>query len=183
MKIIFIDDSPSILRLLAKILSPKKNEWDMVFESDPQKALELIFNDSFDLVVTDLVMPDIDGIEVLKQVKKNYLMTEVIILTSEGTVQNAIEAMRLGACDYMTKPVQAQIMIPKLEHLERMFSGRNEAEEFRQKKEYIEGVLSRDVQSNELELKNKRILLKKITQIIGQEIDDDDKVIQIEQLF
>lgn len=68
------------------------------------QALEILSNESFDLVLTDLLMPDMDGIEVLKQIKAKSPKTEVLIVTGYGTLSSAIDAMRYGAYDYILKP-------------------------------------------------------------------------------
>ena len=66
--------------------------------------LELFKRDSFDIVLTDLMMPKLDGMTVLKEVKRLNPDTIVIIITAHGTVENAVEACHLGAADYIAKP-------------------------------------------------------------------------------
>ena len=66
--------------------------------------VRLFTSDIFDLVITDLRLPKMDGLEVLKKIKKVSSTTIVIIMTAYGTIENAIEAMKLGAYDYILKP-------------------------------------------------------------------------------
>ena len=67
-------------------------------------AIETIHDTSVDLVITDLKMDEVGGIEVLESVKKISPETEVLVITGYGTVENAVEAMKLGAADFITKP-------------------------------------------------------------------------------
>ncbi len=80
------------------------------------EALKLMGRREFDLVVLDLVMPGIGGIEVLEQIKLNHPEVEVVMLTGQGTIETAVRAMKLGAYDYLTKPfalAELEILIEK----------------------------------------------------------------------
>ena len=69
------------------------------------EALEkLEQNDDIEVVILDVKMPGMDGIEVLKKIKRHFPLTEVIMLTGHATIESAIEGMRLGAFDYLMKP-------------------------------------------------------------------------------
>jgi len=70
-----------------------------------QKALELLSRYEFDLVLADLMMPDLDGIELLKQIKQRHPQTDVVIMSGFATIETAVEAMRYGAYDYFSKPL------------------------------------------------------------------------------
>lgn len=70
-----------------------------------QKALELLSRYEFDLVLADLIMPDLDGIELLKQIKQRQPQTDVVIMSGFATIETAVEAMRFGAYDYFSKPL------------------------------------------------------------------------------
>jgi two-component system response regulator HydG len=76
-----------------------------VVVTEPRRAVQVIQTDGFDLVVTDLVMQGVDGMEVLRLAKQADPTTEVIMVTGHGTIQTAVEAMRQGASDYITKPL------------------------------------------------------------------------------
>ncbi len=72
--------------------------------TDGRQALEVLSKDSFDLVITDLMMPEVSGLEVLKEAKSRSAETSVIVLTGYGTVEAAVSAMEQGAFDFLTKP-------------------------------------------------------------------------------
>jgi two-component system response regulator HydG len=76
-----------------------------VVVTEPGRALQVMQTDGFDLVVTDLVMHQVDGMEILRAAKQNDPSTEVIMVTGHGTIETAVEAMRAGASDYITKPL------------------------------------------------------------------------------
>ena len=68
-----------------------------------------------DVVILDVKMPDLDGIETLKEIKKAYPITEVVMLTGHATVESAIEGMKLGAYDYLMKPCEIEQLMLKVE--------------------------------------------------------------------
>ena len=103
-KILLIDDSPDILTHLSEYL---KNEGYEVEEStDGEKAISMIERKCYDIILTDLMMPNIDGMEVLKYVTQHSRESICMILTGYGTIKNAVEAVKLGAFDYLTKPIK-----------------------------------------------------------------------------
>jgi two-component system response regulator HydG len=76
-----------------------------VVVTEPRRALAILEDDGFDLVVTDLVMHDVDGMEILRTAKRADPTAEVILVTGKGTIETAVQAMREGAYDYITKPL------------------------------------------------------------------------------
>jgi len=101
-KILVVDDEQSMRDFLSIML--KKEGYDVVTAENGGGALKAIQAEIFDLVITDVKMPDIDGIEVLKTVKEVSPETVVIMITAFATAETAVEAMKLGAYDYITKP-------------------------------------------------------------------------------
>jgi len=103
-KILLIDDSPDILTHLSEYL---KNEgYEVESSTDGEKAISMIERKCYDIIFTDLMMPNIDGMEVLKYVTQHSRDSICMILTGYGTIKNAVEAVKLGAFDYLTKPVK-----------------------------------------------------------------------------
>lgn len=100
--ILVVDDKDSMRSMLVETL----NEEGYRVDSAPsgRKALDLVHNKSYDLVLTDLRMPDISGLEVLSEIKDSYKETSVILMTAYGTIEDAVSAMKMGAYDFITKP-------------------------------------------------------------------------------
>ncbi len=101
-RILLIDDEPRMLSLLNTIL--KGEGYTLLPIQDSSKVPEIINTESFDLMITDIRMTPIDGLELLKIAKQVRPAMPVIILTAYGSVETAIEAMKLGTFDYVTKP-------------------------------------------------------------------------------
>jgi len=101
-RILVIDDELPILRLLQKIF--KEEGYEASVLSSSEHALNLLSQETVDLILVDLNMPKVGGIELLKQVRLSYPQTEIIIFTGQATVETAIESLRNGAYDYIIKP-------------------------------------------------------------------------------
>ena len=106
-KILIIDDEPDMLKLLSIILR-EKTPYEISTTNNPLEALELIKNGGFDLVISDLKMPGLDGIEIIEAVKRLDEDTPVVIITAYGTVESASEAMLKGGFDFITKPFRKE---------------------------------------------------------------------------
>ena len=105
-RILIVEDEQDMLFGLQKILSKQGHNVEIAETgSSGVKKVEKSF---FDIVITDLKMPGMDGIELLRKVKEAYSDTMVIVITGYGTVESAVEAMKLGAYDYITKPFEAE---------------------------------------------------------------------------
>ena len=102
MQILLIDDDLNLCKVISHQL--QKNGHEVVLANSGNEGLICFQNSNFDLIITDIQMPDITGIEVLKKIRQIDKQVIVIIITAYGSVENAIEACRLGANDYITKP-------------------------------------------------------------------------------
>jgi len=101
-RILIVDDEQSMRELLSIML--RKEGYEVVTADNGEKALKAVQNDIFDLVITDLKMPQMDGMSLLKAVKESLPDTIVIIITAFGTTEGAEKARKLGAYDYIGKP-------------------------------------------------------------------------------
>lgn len=101
-KILIVDDELLMRNFLAETLQRKK--FEVATAPNGQKALALMKDTNFDLVITDMKLPDLTGIEVLRKAKELSPRTIVVIITAFGSIENAVEAMRLGAFNYLIKP-------------------------------------------------------------------------------
>jgi len=103
-KILVIDDSPEILTLFSEYLRAEGYEVDTT--ADGASGIEMVEKKSYDLIISDLKMPGMDGMKVLEFAMEHSPDSICIILTGYGTVKNAVEAIKMGAFDYLTKPVK-----------------------------------------------------------------------------
>lgn len=101
-KVLVIDDDPIIRDMLQTFL---KNEGlEVSIASDGKEGISIIKQEEFDIILTDLIMPNINGIQLLQEASTLNIKTPFIVMTAFGTIQTAVEAMRYGAFDYITKP-------------------------------------------------------------------------------
>lgn len=103
-KILVIEDEAAIRRVLTKILSEENDSYVVEEAEDGQQGLEKIKNDDYDLVLCDIKMPKMDGVEVLEAVKKIKPEIPMVMISGHGDLETAINTMRLGAFDYISKP-------------------------------------------------------------------------------
>ena len=111
--ILVVDDEEDFIETLVNRL--KKRTIDAVGVLSGEDALELLGKREFDVVILDIKMPGgMDGIETLKEIKKIQPLAEVILLTGHASVESSIEGMRLGAFDYVLKPIKLEELFPKV---------------------------------------------------------------------
>ena len=111
-KILVVDDQRNMRTTLAMMLRGGGYEVDEA--ADGAQGRESGANGAYDVVITDLRMGEYDGIDVLRAVKEAQPITEVIVMTAYGTIESAVEAMRVGAFDYIQKPFTEQELIVKV---------------------------------------------------------------------
>ncbi len=102
-KILIVDDEKDMLVLLDRMLSSRSG-LSVLTSDDPVEAIRMIDEQNPDLIITDLKMPNLSGMDVLEHARKKSGSTAVIIMTAYGTIESAVEATRKGAFDYITKP-------------------------------------------------------------------------------
>jgi putative two-component system response regulator len=118
-KVLVVDDDQFALRSMVKVLGGES--YEVVAAASGSEAIDLLKEDSFDLVLTDLKMPEVDGLEVLRQAREIAPQAVVLILTGYASLESAIEALREGAYDYLLKPCSADELKLKIERgLERV---------------------------------------------------------------
>ncbi|MBI2881384.1 MAG: sigma-54-dependent Fis family transcriptional regulator [Candidatus Tectomicrobia bacterium] len=101
-RILVVDDDPRNRNLISKVL--KEDHFDVWTAENGGTAVELMEEEAFEIILTDLVMPRVDGLELLDHVRAHSPRTQVIVITGFGTIKTAVAAMRAGAYDYITKP-------------------------------------------------------------------------------
>lgn len=106
-KLLIVDDEPDMLKLLS-IIVQEKTSCEAVTTNNPLEALELATQGGFDLVIADLKMPGLDGIELLEAIRDFDEDVPVIIITAYGSIESALEAMSKGGFDFITKPFRKE---------------------------------------------------------------------------
>lgn len=106
-RILIVDDEPDMLKLLSMIIR-EKTPYETMTTNNPMEALELSRRGGFDLVIADLKMPGLDGMELLEAIKRTNEDIPVIIITAYGTVESAVETMHKGGFDFITKPFRKE---------------------------------------------------------------------------
>jgi DNA-binding NtrC family response regulator len=113
LRILLVDDEVEFVQTLAERLQLR--DFDAVTAGDGEEALRRLENTAFDLVVLDVLMPGLGGLEVLSQIKSRFPEIPVILLTGRGSTANGIEGMRLGAYDYLMKPIDIDELIKQID--------------------------------------------------------------------
>ncbi|MFT5761383.1 MAG: two-component system nitrogen regulation response regulator NtrX [Polaribacter sp.] len=103
-KILIIEDEAAIRRVLKKIISEENDEYHVEEAEDGLQGIEMIMNTDYDLVFCDIKMPKMDGVEVLEKAKKIKPETPIVMISGHGDLETAVNTMRLGAFDYISKP-------------------------------------------------------------------------------
>jgi two-component system, OmpR family, response regulator len=112
-KVLLVDDEKEFLDVLGERM--KLRGMEVKTTSSALKALDVLEKESFDVIILDLMMPEMDGLEALKRIKKNRPELQVILLTGHGSIEKGVEAMRLGAMDFVEKPADLETLSAKIE--------------------------------------------------------------------
>lgn len=104
--VLVVDDDPDVLDMLKRLL--ERLDYNTFIAPNGQQGLEVIGKNKIDVVVSDLVMPEMDGMELLKRVKSLKGEVPFIMITGHPTIETAVEAIKKGAYDYLTKPFQVE---------------------------------------------------------------------------
>jgi DNA-binding NtrC family response regulator len=105
-RMLIVDDEPNMRKVLADVFADEGMSVDVT--ADGLTAVSLINQNSYDVAIVDLKLPDISGIDVIKEIRRRNLSTIILMITAYSTVDTAIEAMKLGAYDYVTKPFKVE---------------------------------------------------------------------------
>ncbi|MDH3558233.1 MAG: response regulator [Deltaproteobacteria bacterium] len=110
--VLLVDDEVPFVETMTKRLS--KRQLMVIPAYTGREALEKLGKNTVDVVILDVKMPGMDGIETLREIKKTHPLVEVIMLTGHATVKSAVEGMRLGAFDYLMKPCEMEELLAKV---------------------------------------------------------------------
>ncbi len=128
-KVLLVDDEKDFLETMSERMQAR--EMNVTTTTSPKEALKKVQEESYDAVILDLMMPEMDGLETLKELKKRNPDIQVILLTGHATVQKGVEAMKLGAVDLLEKPADIQVLTEKIKkaHAKKMILVEKKAEE------------------------------------------------------
>ena len=112
-KVLLVDDEKDFVEMLSLRLKEVGEKVSLAYNG--KECLETLESNDIDVVILDIKMPGMDGIETLTEVKKRFPLVEVIMLTGHGSTDTAVEGMKLGAFDYLLKPADFEDLSAKLE--------------------------------------------------------------------
>lgn len=129
-RILLVDDDPALLRSYGRLL--RSAGYDVSTATNGRDAVDQVDADKFDVIISDIAMPNMDGIQLLRQVREHDLLVPVVLVTGEPAVKTAVQALELGAFHYLTKPVSTEEMqkvIDRAVHMHRMARIKQQAAE------------------------------------------------------
>ena len=134
-KILIVDDEIDMLMLLSMIIK-EKTPYEVTTTNNPLEALEFSKHGGFDLVISDLKMPGLDGIELIDSIKKVDENIPIIIITAFGTVEAAVETMDKGGFDFITKPFRKEQILITIDRAIKWARLQRENKQLREKLKY-----------------------------------------------
>lgn len=128
-KVLLVDDEEDFLQVLSERMTNRGIEVSTA--TSATEAIRIAENESFDAIIVDLMMPEMDGLEALKLIKEKKPESQVILLTGHATVDKGIEAMKLGAMDFLEKPADLSQLTEKIKkaHAKKMIIVEKQIEE------------------------------------------------------
>ncbi len=135
-RIMIVDDEEEFAASLAERLTIR--DYDVMTSSSGENALEKLKGQILDVIILDVLMPGMGGVETLREIKKLSPLTEVIMLTGNASVESAIEGMKLGALDYLMKPCETDDLVAKIS----MATQKKEEQEERIREAKVKEIMS-----------------------------------------
>lgn len=123
-KLLLVDDEEPFRNTLAKRL--KETGYEVAEAGSGMDALDTLAEKAIDVIVLDIQMPGMSGLETLSEIRAKHIGTEVIMLTGHGDVSSAVEGMRLGAYDYLMKPCEYEYLVVKIQEAYKVKKDRDE---------------------------------------------------------
>ena len=169
-RILVVDDEKAFARMLKTVL--EKEGYTVVTRNDGEAALEMLRREPIDLVLSDVKMPKLGGLELLEAIREHHIETTVIMMSAYGTVDSAIAAMKLGAYDYVSKPFKQDEVILAIRKLEERESLKAENAALREqmRREYsFSNIIAKSASMMRLFRTIEKIANYKTTVLIGGE--------------
>jgi DNA-binding response OmpR family regulator len=165
-KILLVEDDESLGYLLSEYL--KMKDFDIQWVKDGKSALEIAERDFFDLMILDVMMPEMDGFTLAKELKKDFPETPFIFLTSRSMKIDVLKGFSLGAVDYLKKPIDEEELVVRLNALLQTLSGNKKSEDKELLNKYVLGdyvfnvgkqeVIYKDGEVHKLTLRENKLL-------------------------
>jgi two-component system OmpR family response regulator len=177
MKILCVDDDVLILNFFSEALKKAGvEEKDIMVATNGEHALDIMTREPADLIILDLLLPGISGIETLKAITSRFPKSEVIVVTGHASPESAVEAMKAGARDYITKPFNLNILKEKILTIFEFLSRRREAEEYRYAMEMVEEGVKKEITTLEEAIDAMKRVNTRILSIIESDTPDAQKI-------
>ena len=184
MRILCVEDDPTIQlvykRALAKNAGPQD---EIIVVCTGEEGLDILAHQHIDILVLDLMLPGMPGLDVLRRARELRASLEVIVATGYATVDSAVEAMKLGARDYLTKPVNVSVLLEKISTIRDLLSRAAEADDLRYANQLMEENAHTTIMSLECALDTMRKIRGEVTAILEEKLDDSEKVNRMRMLL
>lgn len=115
MNILIIDDEPELLERLSSVL--QKEHYTVITASDGEEGLEKLWDDKYDLILLDIMLPHVNGLDILKEMRAAGLNPPVLMLTAKGDIEDKVAGLNLGADDYLAKPFSLAELLARVRAL------------------------------------------------------------------
>ena len=170
-EILIVEDNEGLRDVLREALV--SDDYSVTACGSAEEGIEEIKKSNFDIVITDLKLPEKDGIAVLEAAKKENPDTEVMVVTAYGTVDKAVDAMKKGASDFITKPFS-------IDHIRLHVGKILKSSKIKEENTYLKGLIKRDIVGASDKLKEIMELAGKIAKIL---VKNEDPVEYNQELF
>ncbi len=168
LNILVVDDDPVTRTLLKKRLV--KEDYTVETANDGVQAIDKISSSHYDAILTDLMMPGgVDGIGVLEATKQTSTKTEVILITAHASVDNAIEAMKKGAVDYLQKPINFDELLLRLDKIRNLKMLVKNASDLREAMDVTEQASGETIQDLEIRVFELQTIIEEIRAILADD--------------
>ena len=176
MKLLLVEDNPQLNKALTTLL--KRNSYLMDSASDGEEALIYLKEYQYDVIILDIMLPKIDGLEVLRRARRDNIQTPIILLTARSTIEDKIVGLDLGADDYLPKPFSTEELLARIRAL-----GRRRSSPIEEKKEISFGDIVLDEANYVVKCGNNSISLSnKEMMILLLLVNNDGKIVSLDKI-
>lgn len=171
MNILCIDDSPTALGLYEAMLAESLPNDNLYYCDSGEAALSRVEETDYDVIITDLHMPGLSGVDLIEQISATSPDSTIIVVTGHASIESAVEAMRLGASDFLEKPVNFQLLTQKVEKARHYRSVRDEMEAFKGELDEAEENFNSRIRAAEVRERELRLAVKEAIDLLKEDED------------